>query len=199
MLCDLFDEVGPHAPTLSGDWDTHHLVAHLALRESHPLDFLRVALPATSKQAVDELVATVDFAEVVRRVRRGPAGLSPFALPQVDRNANALEFFVHHEDVRRAALRWSPRDLGSEAQDEIWARIRLFAKVLLRRAPVGVELARTDAEGSSRAAKGSDTVVVRGLPGELTLFAFGRSDVAKVELDGPPAAVTALRAATLES
>ncbi len=37
LLCELFDELGPYAPTLSGEWDTHHLAAHLVAREGTPL------------------------------------------------------------------------------------------------------------------------------------------------------------------
>ena len=35
-LCDLFEELGPDAPTLSGEWRTLQLAAHLVVRESHP-------------------------------------------------------------------------------------------------------------------------------------------------------------------
>jgi len=33
QLCDLFDELGPQAPTLLAPWTTHDLAAHLVLRE----------------------------------------------------------------------------------------------------------------------------------------------------------------------
>ncbi|MGZ4563838.1 MAG: maleylpyruvate isomerase N-terminal domain-containing protein, partial [Mycobacterium sp.] len=32
-LCDLFDELGPSAPTLIEGWTAHDLAAHLVLRE----------------------------------------------------------------------------------------------------------------------------------------------------------------------
>jgi uncharacterized protein (TIGR03083 family) len=32
-LCDLFDEVGPDAPTLCAGWTTRDLAAHLVIRE----------------------------------------------------------------------------------------------------------------------------------------------------------------------
>ena len=34
------------------------------------------------------------------------------ALPGMDERANAVEYFVHHEDVRRAAPDWEPRVIG---------------------------------------------------------------------------------------
>ncbi len=192
-LCDLLDDVGPHAPTLAGDWDTFHLAAHLSLRERNPLQLLKLALAGGFDQAVDELVATSDYSRLVRDLRSGPPAASLFSLPQIDRNANALEFFVHHEDVRRAQQEWTVRELPGEAQAELWARIRVFAKVLMRRSPVGVELARTDAPDTVKVAKESDPVVIRGTPSELTLFAFGRRAVASVEFEGSPRAVSAIR------
>ena len=36
-LCDLFDQVGPDAPTLCRGWDAHDLAAHLWIRENDPL------------------------------------------------------------------------------------------------------------------------------------------------------------------
>jgi len=35
-LCDRFDEVGPDEPTLSGEWTTRDLAAHLIVRERRP-------------------------------------------------------------------------------------------------------------------------------------------------------------------
>ena len=36
QLADLFDELGPEAPTLLGPWTTRDLAAHLVLREHDP-------------------------------------------------------------------------------------------------------------------------------------------------------------------
>jgi uncharacterized protein (TIGR03085 family) len=196
-LCDLFDELGPHAPTLCDGWDTHHLAAHLSLREGSPLTMLRAALPSTSAAAIDGLVASSDFGDLVESLRAGPSGLSVFALPQVERLTGTLEFFVHHEDVRRATLRWTVRELPPESNDEIWTRLRGFARVPMRRSPVGVQLVRTDREDSVRAAKGADTVTVKGPPSELALFALGRTSAARVDLEGAPSAVAALKGTRL--
>lgn len=193
MLCDLFLEVGLRAPTLCSGWDTHHLAAHLVFRESDTVGLVKVALSGSLGSAVDELMRSTDFNELVAELRTGPSTGSVFALPRVERVTGALEFFIHHEDVRRAAPGWTARDLSPQSQTEIWSRLRVFAKVLMRLSPVGVELARTDADGSSRVAKGADPVMVRGLPSELALFAFGRGSVARVDVEGSDTAVAALR------
>jgi uncharacterized protein (TIGR03085 family) len=196
-LCDLFEQVGPSAPTLCTGWDTHHLVAHLCQRESNPLALLRTALTPSSASGLDALVDSSAFSELVASLRRGPASLSVFALPQVDRFTGALEFFVHHEDVRRAEPGWTVRDLPGHSQDEIWSVLRWAAKVVMRRSPVGAELVRSGTQDSVTAAKGPDKVLVRGLPSELALFAFGRTEAARVDLDASAHAVDAIRRARL--
>ena len=71
-----------------------------------------------------------------------------------------------------------------------------FAGRAFGRAPVGVVLRRPD--GTSRTVGDRTPVVtVTGPPGELLLFAFGRQDHARVDLDGEPDAVAALRHAPL--
>ena len=63
-------------------------------------------------------------------------------------------------------------------------------------APRWVILRRPD--GTSRTVGARTPVVtVTGPPGELLLFAFGRQDHARVDLDGEPDAVAALRHAPL--
>ncbi len=83
------------------------------------------------------------FGDLVAAIRSGPPRLSPIALPSMDERANAVEFFVHHEDVRRAADGWEPRELSSGESGLLWHRLRM-ARFMLRKAPVGVELARDD-------------------------------------------------------
>ena len=59
-------------------------------------------------------VARQDFAVLVERLR-GP-GLTPLALPPVDKLFNTVEYFVHHEDLRRAQAGWEPRELDAADQ-----------------------------------------------------------------------------------
>src|SRR6478609_1710791 len=51
QLAETFLAAGPNAPTLSGSWDTHHLVAHLVLRESNPVGAIKSALPGMGDDA----------------------------------------------------------------------------------------------------------------------------------------------------
>jgi uncharacterized protein (TIGR03085 family) len=110
-----------------------------------------------------------------------------------------VEFFVHHEDVRRAAPGWAPRKLSRGEADMLWQRLRM-ARFMLRKAPVGVELARDDVEGNGPAAyritakNATPAVTVIGSPAELTMWVMGRRDAARVRFDGTEAAVSKLTA-----
>ena len=66
-----------------------------------------------------------------------------FAIPGVDEGANTTEFFIHHEDVRRAGDQpQTARDLGPEVEEWMWRRLKLLARAWFRRVQVGVVLER---------------------------------------------------------
>ena len=192
-LVDTLLAVGPGAPTLSGDWTAHHLAAHLVLRESNPVGAIKAAVPKIGDDVVDELVEQTAYDDLVEQFRAGPPALSFFRLPGNDRRLNALEHYIHHEDVRRAQPSWTRRDLPRWAQTQLWAPLRWFAKGIVRHAPVPVTLRRSDAPDESIARKGDDPVVVSGLPSELCLYVYGRQQVADYELEGDTDAVERLR------
>jgi len=113
----------------------------------------------------------------------------------VDEKANTVEFFVHHEDVRRAAPGWEPRDIAPGLSGALWDRLK-GARLFLRKAPVGVELAR-DAGGEPYRVtlkNATPAVTVIGTPAELTMWALGRTSAANVRFDGAEEAVAKLQA-----
>jgi uncharacterized protein (TIGR03085 family) len=196
-LCALLDETGPDAPTLCEGWTTGDLAAHLVLRERRPDAAAGVAggpLAGYTARVQQRLKERIPFPDLVRMIRSGPPVLSVMALPGVDERANAVEFFVHHEDVRRAAPGWEPRELSSGESDMLWHRLRM-ARFMLRKAPVGVELARDDADGPAyriTAKNATPAVTVVGRPAELTMWVMGRRGRARVRMDGTQPAVTKL-------
>ncbi len=197
-LCDLFLEVGPDAPTLAGEWTTHDLAAHLVVRERRPDagPGLVTKWGGTYTEKVRLAEAQHPYVEIVERVRSGPPLWSPTRLGAVDRLVNTIEFFVHHEDVRRAAPSWKPRTLSPELTATLDKLIRgPFGKALVRSCPVGLAIEPTGGAGA-RLKSGDPTVAIAGPIGEIVLFLYGRKAVADVELDGPPDAVEAVRAAS---
>jgi uncharacterized protein (TIGR03085 family) len=200
-LCALLDKTGPDAPTLCEGWTTGDLAAHLVLRERRPdaaAGVLGGPLAGYTARVQERIKTRKPFGDLVRIIRSGPPRLSVMALPGVDELANAVEYFVHHEDVRRAAPGWEPRELSSGESDMLWHRLRM-ARFLLRKAPVGVELARDDTvlakDGPAyriTAKNATPAVTVVGSPAELTMWVMGRRAAARVRMDGIQAAVTKL-------
>ena len=198
-LAELMLTVGPDAPTLCEGWTTTDLAAHLVVRESRPDAGPGILLPPLAgwTSRVQNSVASRPYSELVRAVRTGPPALSVFSLPGVDSAGNLVEYFVHHEDVRRGASGWVPRDLPSDLSDALWARLSSMARLLFRRVPVGVILERTDGPGGRLVAKkGSPAVTLTGTAGELVLRAYGRRAV-EVEVTGTPETIAAFENARL--
>jgi uncharacterized protein (TIGR03085 family) len=195
-LCDLFEAVGPDAPTLCEGWTTLDLAAHLVVRERRPDTGpgLIVPIMAGWTERVRMQATRRGFDRLVNEVRSGPPRYSPLSL--LDETVNGMEFFIHHEDVRRAQPGWEPRDLSPEAQQLVWKRATTGARLMMRKAPVGVVLQRPD--GTIVVAKRSQpSVTVVGPPAEIALFASGRQASARVELQGDVLAVNQLKAAPL--
>lgn len=206
-LCALLDAAGPQAPTLCAGWTTADLAAHLVLRERRPdaaIGILGGPLATHTAKVQRQLVARTPFAKLVETIRTGPPRWSPAALPGVDQQLNFSEFLVHHEDVRRAAPDWEPRELGQELTEAIWHRLPA-ARLLLRKVPVGIEFARDDhpagLAGPQAAGPQKVRITVRprtpvvtviGAPVELTMWAFGRTSAARVRLEGAEADIAAL-------
>jgi uncharacterized protein (TIGR03085 family) len=195
-LCDLFLEVGPDAPTLCGDWTTRDLAAHLVIRERRPDAALGII--ASPFQAHSEKVrlaaASQRWPDLVEQVRQGPPRWSPQRLTALDQLTNTVEYFVHHEDVRRAQEGWEPRLLDAELDDALWATLRRMGRLLARKAPAGL-VAVDAAERRAVVKKGEPDVTVHGPAGELVLFLYGRQAHCRVELAGPPELVEATRTA----
>ena len=203
-LAALLEETGPEAATLCTGWLTGDLAAHLVLRERRPDAAAGVmggpVAPYTAR-VQHRYLRRRSYAELIALFRDGPPRLSLFALPGADEQANTVEYFVHHEDVRRAQPGWQPREISDGLSEALWRRVK-GARFFLRRAPVGVELARDDTAGDGGSARpyrvtvknATPTVTVIGTPAELTMWATGRTSAAHVRFDGTGEAVAALRA-----
>jgi uncharacterized protein (TIGR03085 family) len=193
-LSDLFEELGPDAPTLCEGWTTADLAAHLVVRERHPLAAVGIVVPALAERADLGMAREKagGYERLVDRVRGGPP-LGPFAVPGLRTLLNLQEYVVHHEDVRRANG-MGPRTDRPELQDQVWGMLRSGARLLLRRVHgAAVRLQRPD--GSSTTVGRGPEVVLTGEPVELLLYLFGREAAAEVELSGDEAAQAALTAA----
>ncbi|MEU7477343.1 TIGR03085 family metal-binding protein [Lentzea sp. NPDC042327] len=187
-LVDLMTELGPDAPTLCSPWLTRDLAAHLAIRERRPDTAPGILVPAFAKwtEKVQGEYAHKAWSELLDLVRTPPFWIQP-----VDELINAGEYFVHHEDVRRAQPDWEPRPYDASRERALWKLLPLTARMTYRSSPDGVTLVRPDGEHVV-AKPGANGVVITGEVAELVLLAFGR-DQARVEYSGDAAAVARVR------
>jgi uncharacterized protein (TIGR03085 family) len=195
-LCHLFAELGPFAPTLLEGWTAHDLAAHLVLRERDLIAAPCLVLPGPFQRFAErrraKLAASRDFSWLVARIRAGPP-VGFFRIGWVRCFPSLNEFFVHHEDVRRANG-LGPRTLSPALDAALWRNVRRSSRYLTRRlrdAGLDIEWPGTGEQMSIRPAE--PTARLSGPPGELLLYVFGRQTVAQVEVDGSPEAVAAVR------
>jgi uncharacterized protein (TIGR03085 family) len=204
-LAALLDESGPDAPTLCEGWRTADLAAHLVLRERRPdaaIGILGGPLAAYTKHVQHGMTTKIPYPLLVETIRNGPPRFSLYGIPGADERINFTEYFIHHEDVRRAQPQWEPRELSEGMTAEIWRQLAR-ARLLLRKVPVGIEFVRDDLPeltGSQRVVRitvrpRTPVVTVLGAPAELLIWTSGRTDAAQVRFEGAEADVAALRRA----
>ncbi|MEX5294447.1 TIGR03085 family metal-binding protein [Kocuria sp. CPCC 205268] len=185
-LAALLRRLGPDAPTLCDGWRTRDLAVHLVLRDGRP-DLLpgrvlpQVPLLGERTRRAEEAVAAQPWEELVRKVEHPPL-YSPARLGPVDKRMNTVEYFVHHEDVRRAQPTWHARPLLHDEERDLWRSLSLVAKVMLKDEEDTVVLI-APSYGAVRGGRGrTGTVrVLRAVPSELLLWVFGRREQAAVE------------------
>lgn len=192
-LCDLFDELGADAPTLLDGWTARDLAAHIVLRERDPIAGPCIILPGAFERFAEQRRARLaehrQFGWLVARIRSGPPpGL--FRIGWVSSFANLNEFFVHHEDVRRANG-VGPRDTMTPALEAaLWRNVRRGSRYLSRRLRgAGLEIVWAGTDERVTVRKAEPTARLNGPPGELLLYIFGRQAAAQVEVLGPAQAV----------
>jgi uncharacterized protein (TIGR03085 family) len=191
-LCDLFAELGPDAPTLCEGWTTADLAAHLVVRERRPDSGPGIVWPPLAGYTDRVRLAVRDktpWPKLVGRVRSGP----PLVLRPFDGPMNAVEFFIHLEDVRRAQEGWEARSLSPELAEALWNRVGPGG--MAKKVAATIELT---SEGRAPKERGSGPrLVIDGDPGEHTMFGAGRQRAAAVTVTGDPELASRLRSTPL--
>lgn len=180
---------GPGAPTLCVGWESQHLAAHLVLRDRSPWSMSPGRLESLAASSADP----EGYAALVAQVAEGPGKATPGYW--FGEQMNLLELFVHSEDLRRAGPQGArSTEVDPEHGRAMWKQFRLFSRLLLRPAPVGVVLVVTDGPRvvARRPRSGSGSVVVTGELADVILFAFGRGASTRVTFQGDAADVSAL-------
>ena len=195
-LCDLFVELGPFVPTLLEGWTAHDLAAHIVLRErdliAGPCIVLGGPFQRFAERRRARLAQRTQFAWLVARIRSGPP-VGFFRIGWVRSLPNLNEFFVHHEDVRRANG-LGPRTLTPARDAALWRNVRRSSRYLTRRLrDAGLDVEWPGTGEQMRVRPGEPRARLSGSPGELLLYVFGRRNVAEVEVSGPAEVVAAVR------
>lgn len=199
-LCDLFEQLGPDAPTLCEGWTTADLAAHLVVRERDPRSGPGIVMGgrvAAFERYTDKLMErakTKGYGWLVGRVRSGPP-VGPFKVPGLRTLLNLQEYIVHLEDVRRANG-LGPRTDRPDLDAEVWKLLRRGARLQLRGVKgFGVSLQWGDEVLTGK--RGDPSATIAGSPVDILLFLFGRKGAAQVEVSGDPAAVEAVNTAKM--
>ncbi len=200
-LCELFEVLGPDAPTLLEGWNAHDLASHIVLREHNVIAAPCIVLPGPFRRFAERervrLAGKREFDQLVATIRSGPPP-GFFRIGWVRDVPNLNEFFVHHEDVRRANDLGPRADLTPEFEAAVWRNVGRGSRYLSRRlSGVGLELYWEGTDRRLQVRTGDAVVRVSGSPGELLLCLFGRGEAAEVQVSGPAAAVAALHRAHL--
>jgi uncharacterized protein (TIGR03085 family) len=197
-LSDLLAGLGPDAPTLCEGWTTFDLAAHLVMRERRPDaagGIMFTSLAGYTAKVQESLKAKHGYPGLVALVRSGPGGI--YRLPGLDPLVNTAEYFIHHEDVRRAQRVWEPRELPADFDEALWKQARAGVRMFLRKSPVRVVLHRIGGGVAIGGPKDAPQAEVTGTAGELMLFCFGRQPHARVDVTGDDEVVAQLMDASL--
>lgn len=186
----LLRDIGPDAPTLCEGWNTLDLAVHLVIRDRYP-----AALPANASGKAGKVeffakrtaareaeLKDLPWDKLVGMVAAGPGVLSPMGWTPVDVLTNTGEFYVHHEDIRRARQGWEPRNILPELEGQLWNVCKPLAHSpsVRKDAPL---IVRAPGHGELHVGNTDDgAAVLEGKPSELVLFLFGRRDHAQVSL-----------------
>jgi uncharacterized protein (TIGR03085 family) len=200
QLADLLLAVGPDAPTVCTGWNTRDLAAHLVVRERRPDAMAGGLVKGLSGHGEKVRLAKAEepYEQIVDEIRT-PPWWSPVSNKLTDELANTLEFFIHHEDVRRAQPEWAPRVLPPGEQEALWKAAKMAAKLGLRKlhVPVLVRSPGFDDLKVGTSETQPPRAMIQGEPGEIALFLSGRKRVAKIEIQGQEDTTDVIRRAKL--
>lgn len=187
-LADALRGVSPDAPTLCEGWDARDLAIHIVTRDSRPDAMIGKSLPLVGKASrrALEAISDLDYSALIERVAAGPQGFAPTRIGRVDDLVNASEFYVHTEDVLRAQPDFEPeavREIPERTAKALW---RSNAETMFR---VNAHRRRdritylSPGYGAVTLGRPNDPLVtVKGDPGEVVLWAYGRREVAQVSV-----------------
>lgn len=187
-LVTALQEKGPEADTLCEGWNTHDLAVHVVARDARPDLVFGQDLPLVgdAARAGYQKYEQLSFSELVDRIDAGVPAWHPAQARPVDEALNTVEFLVHTEDVLRAGPEADSRprrDIPAEVRQKVWdqaSRTVFLGAARTRRQRITY---LSPGYGSvTHGRSGEPMIVIEGAPEELVLWAFGRDEVAEVQI-----------------
>lgn len=79
VMCDVFQQFGPDAPTLCEGWSARDLAAHLIVRETRPDAAIGILVKKAEpySEKVRRSVADKQWPDLIDTIRKGPPKVSP--------------------------------------------------------------------------------------------------------------------------
>lgn len=192
-LCDLMLDLGPDAPTVPDGWKVLDLAAHLVVRERDVWAAPGIVLGGPFKAMLEAAMRRRrrhGLEDLVDTIRAGP----PRWWKYLPAGAQLSEYYIHHEDVRRANGH-HPRTGTRDLDDGLARLLTAMAPRILRTVEAGVEL--TWHRGVLYRHGSEPRAILEGPPGELLLYLTGRRQVAEVGMGGDETARDVLECSDL--
>ena len=164
---------GPGHPTLCEGWTAVDLAAHLVVRERRPSAGPGIVFAGRSRytqRAMNRAIDRNGFEALVERVSSGP----PRLLRSVDGPMNLIEYFIHHEDLRRGAEAVSQRADLEALDDALWAQPPRRFKMMTRKLRDVDLILRDPGRGDLHIGGGDRSAIIAGPASEIVLYLFGR-------------------------
>ena len=175
-LVETLKALGPDAPTLCEGWMTKHLLAHLIMRETEPVNASGILLKGRQKQTQNRLEElSTHFESNLSKLKSGPPLWNP--MRYLDKWVNALEMLIHHEDVLRAQPNWQRRKFTDSETKELDFLLKIAPRFLVRGAKVLPTLVVGELPTTGR-------IILRGDQVDLLLFLAGRQSASTVSIEG---------------
>lgn len=180
---DLLKKLKPQqwqARTLCLDWSVEDLSAHLVAREHSAVGGLGLISERfySLHQSRLEKVKKKGHKYIISELEK-----MPWYIPA---SANVAEFWIHNEDILRGELNMKRSEPDLEVQKYFWSTLKLLARLqkstLSDLGSVILENTQTNQLITLTNHHSDKNTIIKGLPGELLLYFYGRKEAAKIKL-----------------
>lgn len=169
------------AKTLCEGWKVEDLAAHLVVRERSLIGDIGLIVPSLHKLHDKRIMKMVKkgHKHIIEKLNK-----YPIYMPYI---VNTAEFWVHNEDFLRGELNRNRSKPNIEQEKILWESLKSFAKInksaLKDIGSVILKNSLNKEEINIKFRDSKHTKIVRGTPGELLLYFYGRRNSARIKIN----------------